>query len=133
MVRVKGGVTSHRKHKRLLKTTKGYRGLGSRIYTQAKQKSMLAGEHAYRDRKNKKRTFRSLWIVRLSAALRAMGWKYGEFSGALGNMDTGLYALFIRNLSDYSSFVLRLFCDRKLAAIVLDLHGCSRYCYARRG
>ena len=83
MVRVKSGVVTHRRHKKILKQTKGYRLLGSRIFKQAKQKVMLAGQHSYRDRRNKKRVFRRLWITRLNAAVRGLGWKYSEFSDAL--------------------------------------------------
>lgn len=78
MTRIKRGVTTRKRHKRLLKETKGYRGQRSRIFKQAKTAWMKAGEHAYRDRKNKKRFFRGLWITRLSAACRAAGFTYSR-------------------------------------------------------
>lgn len=83
MTRVKGGKVTRRKHKKILKMAKGYRGLGSKTYKQAKQKTMLAGQHAYKHRRLKKRVNRRLWITRLSAACRERGWKYSEFSAAL--------------------------------------------------
>lgn len=79
MVRVKGGTVSHRRHKKVLGQAKGYRNLGHRIFKHAKNKVMLAGQHAYRDRRNKKRTMRRLWIARLNAACRMRGMKYSEF------------------------------------------------------
>jgi large subunit ribosomal protein L20 len=79
MTRVKRGVTTHRRHKRLLKETKGYRGQRHRIFKQAKQAWMKAGEHAYADRKQNKRNYRALWITRLSAACKANGINYSRF------------------------------------------------------
>lgn len=79
MTRIKRGVTGHRRHKRLLKETKGYRGLRHRTFKQAKTAWMKAGEHAFRDRRAKKRDFRRLWITRVSAACRAQGINYSRF------------------------------------------------------
>ena len=78
MTRIKRGVTTRKRHKRLLKETKGYRGQRSRIFKQAKTAWMKAGEHAYMDRKKKKRFFRGLWITRLSSACRAQGFSYSR-------------------------------------------------------
>lgn len=79
MTRVKRGVAAHKRHKRLLKETKGYRGLRSRTFKQAKTAWMKAGVHAFVDRRRKKRTFRQLWIVRLSAACKLQGLNYSRF------------------------------------------------------
>ena len=73
MARVKRGVEARRKHKKVLKLAKGYRGARSRTFKVAKQAVTRAGQYAYRDRKVKKRTFRSLWIVRINAAVREHG------------------------------------------------------------
>ena len=73
MARVKRGVEARRKHKKGLKLAKGYRGARSRTFKVAKQAVTRAGQYAYRDRKVKKRTFRSLWIVRINAAVREHG------------------------------------------------------------
>ena len=78
-MRVKRGVTSHRRHKRLLKKAKGYRGRRKTTIRLGHQAVIRAGAHAYRDRRKKKRVFRSLWIARLNAALRAQGIPYSRF------------------------------------------------------
>ena len=79
MTRVKRGVTAHRRHKKVLKAAKGYRGVRSRLFKTAKQAVMKAGLNAYRDRKLQKRRMRRLWTTRISAGLRAMGTKYSVF------------------------------------------------------
>ncbi len=84
MARVKRGVTAHAKHKKVLKQAKGYYGRRKntiRIAKQAVEKSM---QYAYRDRKNRKRTFRALWIQRLNAAVREHGLTYSRFIDGLG-------------------------------------------------
>lgn len=78
MTRIKRGVAAHKRHKRLLKETKGYRGLRSRTFKQAKTAWMKAGEHAYTDRKVKKRYFRKLWIARLNAVCRDNDFNYSR-------------------------------------------------------
>ena len=83
MPRIKRGVTAHRKHKKVLKAAKGYYGARSRIYRVAKQAVTKAGQYAYRDRKNKKRLFRSLWITRINAAARLHGLSYSELINKL--------------------------------------------------
>ena len=79
MPRVKRGVTAHRRHKKVLKQAKGYSGARSRVYRVAKQAVTRAGQYAYRDRKQRKRLFRSLWIQRINAAVRAEGLTYSQF------------------------------------------------------
>ena len=79
MARVKRGVQAKARHKKVLKQAKGYRGARSRTYKVAKQAVMRAGQYAYRDRRVKKRVFRSLWIIRINAALREEGVTYSKF------------------------------------------------------
>lgn len=79
MTRVKRGIVSRKRHKKVLKLTKGYRGAASVLYRIANQQNMKALRHAYRNRKTKKRDFRSVWIVRLNAAVRRLGFSYSEF------------------------------------------------------
>ena len=79
MSRVKRGVTTKRRHKKLLKLTKGYRHGRKNLIKQAMQAVLKAGTYAYRDRRTKKRTFRALWIIKVNAACRANGIKYSEF------------------------------------------------------
>jgi large subunit ribosomal protein L20 len=84
MARVKRGVTSHAKHKKVFKAAKGYRGRRKNTIRIAKQAVEKGMQYAYRDRKNKKRTFRALWIQRINAAVREQGLTYGRFIDGLG-------------------------------------------------
>ncbi len=84
MARVKRGVTSHAKHKKILKAAKGYYGRRKNTIRVAKQAVEKANQYAYRDRKRKKRTFRGLWIQRLNAAVRPFGLTYSRFIDGLG-------------------------------------------------
>lgn len=79
MARVKRGVQARAKHKKILKKAKGYYGARSRVYRVAKQSVIKAGQYAYRDRKVRKRQFRSLWIIRINAALEAFELSYSKF------------------------------------------------------
>ena len=79
MPRVKRGVTARARHKKVLALAKGFRGRRGNVFRIAKQAVMKAGQYAYRDRRAKKRTFRSLWIVRLNNALRNYGITYRAF------------------------------------------------------
>jgi len=82
MARVKRGVTTKRKHKKILKMAKGYRSVRRTNFRRAKEAVMKAGQHAYVGRKVKKRQFRGLWIVRINAGLRANGTTYSKFVAA---------------------------------------------------
>jgi large subunit ribosomal protein L20 len=84
MARVKRGVTSHAKHKKTLKAAKGFYGRRKNTIRAAKAAVDKANQYAYRDRKNKKRTFRALWIQRINAAVRENGLTYGRFIDGLG-------------------------------------------------
>ena len=83
MARVKRGVTTRAKHKRVLEQAKGYYGRRKNTIRIARQAVEKAGQYAYRDRKVKKRNFRSLWIQRINAAVRAEGLTYGQFMHGL--------------------------------------------------
>ena len=83
MARVKRGVTTRAKHKRLLEQAAGYRGRRKNTIRVARQAVEKAGQYAYRDRKAKKRTFRALWIQRINAAVRVEGLTYGQFMHGL--------------------------------------------------
>ena len=89
MSRVKRGVTANKRHKKILKKAKGYYGARSRVYRVAKQAVIKAGQYAYRDRRNKKRVMRRLWVVRINAAARLMGLSYSQFMHGmkLANID----------------------------------------------
>lgn len=83
MSRIKRGVTTHARHKRILDRAKGYRGRRKNTIRVAMQAVEKAGQYAYRDRKAKKRTFRGLWIQRINAAVRMEGLTYSEFMHGL--------------------------------------------------
>ncbi|MCL2538288.1 MAG: 50S ribosomal protein L20 [Alphaproteobacteria bacterium] len=83
MARVKRGTTVKQKHKKVLSKAKGYLGRHSTTYRAAREKVEKAGQYAYRDRRNKKREFRSLWIIRINAAVRAAGLTYSQFMNGL--------------------------------------------------
>ena len=83
MPRVKRGVTARARHKKVLELAKGFRGRRKNVYRIAKQAVMKAGQYAYRDRRNRKRVFRRLWIARINAAARSHGVTYSRFVAGL--------------------------------------------------
>ena len=87
MARVKRGVTAHKKHKKVLKKAKGYYGARSRVYRVATQAVTKAGQYAYRDRRQKKRQFRRLWIVRINAAARMFDLSYSRLINGLSKAE----------------------------------------------
>jgi len=83
MARIKRGVSSHKKHKRLLKLTKGYRGAKRRLIRVAKEATLHAGAYAYHGRKLRKRDMRRLWILRISGGVKNEGFSYSKFIAGL--------------------------------------------------
>ncbi len=83
MPRVKRGVIARARHKKVLKAAKGYRGRRKNVYRVAKQAVMKAGQYQYRDRRQKKRQFRTLWIARINAGARELGLTYSRFMNGL--------------------------------------------------
>ena len=83
MARVKRGVMKHKRHHKILKEASGYFGGKSRLFKSANEQVMKSGQYAYRDRRNRKREFRQLWIARINAACRAQGVQYSRFIAAL--------------------------------------------------
>jgi large subunit ribosomal protein L20 len=83
MPRVKRGTTARAAHKKVLKAAKGFRGRRKNVFRIANEAVMRAGQYAYRDRRNKKRDFRGLWIARINAAVREHGLTYSVFMNAL--------------------------------------------------
>src|SRR5512144_2527851 len=83
MPRVKRGVTAKARHKKVLTQAKGYRGRRNAVYRVAKEAVMKAGQYAYRDRRNRKREFRGLWIARINAAVRELGLSYSAFMAGM--------------------------------------------------
>ena len=83
MPRVKRGVTAHARHKKIIEQAKGYSGRRKNVFRVATQAVTKAGQYAYRDRRTKKRTFRSLWIQRINAGVRSEGLTYSKFINGL--------------------------------------------------
>ena len=83
MPRVKRGVTARARHKKVLAKSKGFRGRRKNVFRIAKQAVMKAGQYAYRDRRNRKREIRGLWIARINAAVRELGLSYSTFMAGL--------------------------------------------------
>ena len=108
MARVKRGVQSKKRHKKILKQAKGYRGARSRTFKVAKQAVQRAGQYAYRDRRVKKRTFRSLWIIRINAAARENGLSYSKMIAGLkkANIDLDRKTLADIAVNDKEAFSL---------------------------
>ncbi len=90
MPRVRSGLATRRRHKKVLRSARGYWGSRSKLYRTAKQTLIKAGQYAYRDRRAKKREFRALWIIRVSAACAARGISYSQFMGGLKKANVAL-------------------------------------------
>lgn len=97
MPRVKRGVTAGNRHKKILKKAKGYYGARSRVYRVAKQAVIKAAQYAYRDRRQRKRQFRALWVARINAAAREQGLSYSRF---INGLNKAAIAIDRKNLAD---------------------------------
>ena len=106
MPRVTKSVTAKSKHKKVLSATKGHYGARSRLYKTAKQSNIKALQYAFRDRKNRKREFRSLWIARINAGSRALGVSYSAFINGLSKSNILLDRKILSDLAinDTSTF-----------------------------
>jgi large subunit ribosomal protein L20 len=106
MARVKRGVQARRRHKKVLKLAKGYYGARSRVYRVAVQAVTKAGQYAYRDRRQKKRQFRRLWIVRINAGARMSGLSYSRFINGMkkANIDIDRKVLADLAVRDIATF-----------------------------
>lgn len=102
MPRIKSGLVSHRRAKKVLKAAKGYRGGKSKLYKTAREAQMRALAFAYRDRKQRKRQFRRLWIIRLNAAVREYGIKYNDFINSLKKANIIINRKILSNLAIYN-------------------------------
>ena len=90
MARVKNGVTAKAKHKKILKKAKGYYGARSKLFKTAKQAVIKAGQYAYRDRRQRKRQFRALWIARINAASRTQGLSYSNLINGMNKANIAI-------------------------------------------
>jgi large subunit ribosomal protein L20 len=113
MARVKRGVTSHKKHKKILKLTKGHVGVRSTLIRRAKESLLHAGQYAFAGRKQRKRDMRALWIVQLGNAVRAEGMSYSRFMAGLKakniKLDRKTLAdIAVNHLSDFKKIVSQI-------------------------
>ena len=106
MPRVTKSVTAKAKHKRVLSSTKGHYGARSRLYKTAKQSNIKSLQYAFRDRKNRKRSFRSLWIARINAGSRDLGISYSKLISSLSNKNININRKILSELaiSDNQTF-----------------------------
>lgn len=101
MPRVKRGVTAHARHKKIIKLAKGYKGRRKNVFRVATQAVTKAGQYAYRDRRQRKRQFRGLWIARINAASRECGLSYSRF---INGLKKGSIAIDRKVLADIAVF-----------------------------
>ncbi len=117
MARVKRGVTSHAKHKKVLKQAKGFYGRRKNTIRTAKAAVDRAGQYAYRDRRNKKRTFRGLWIQRINAAVRLEGLTYSQFIHGLDKAGIELDRKVLADMAGADPAAFKAVADQVRAAL----------------
>ena len=117
MARVKRGVTSHAKHKKTLKAAKGFYGRRKNTIRVAKAAVDKANQYAYRDRKNKKRTFRALWIQRINAAVRENGLTYGRFINGLDRAGVEVDRKVLADIAVREPVAFKLLVDKARSAL----------------
>lgn len=117
MARVKRGVTTHARHKKILKLAKGYRGRSSTCFRIAIQKVEKALRYAYRDRRAKKRNFRALWIQRINAATRAHGMVYSRFMDGLKKANIALDRKVLSDIAIREPEAFKSLVDKAQAAL----------------
>tara|TARA_B100000029_G_scaffold316745_1_gene309142 strand:+ start:175 stop:537 length:363 start_codon:yes stop_codon:yes gene_type:complete len=117
MARVKRGVTSKAKHKKVLKKTKGQYGARSRLFKVAKQAAIKAGQYAYRDRRKKKGQFRSLWIIRINAAARLYNLSYSKLMHGLKTAGIEIDRKILADLAVNDIEAFKVLSDKAKAAL----------------
>ena len=117
MARVKRGVQVRRRHKKILKQAKGYYGARSRLFRTANQAVLKAGQYAYRDRKQRKRQFRALWIVRINAGVRQHGLSYSKFINGLKKSELQIDRKMLAELAVYHRAAFDAIVERAKAAL----------------
>lgn len=117
MAKVNRGVTAKSRHKKVLKKAKGYYGARSRSYRVARQAVFKAGQYAYRDRRQRKRDFRSLWITRISAAAKEVGLSYSRLIDGLNKADIELDRKVLADLAVHDKAAFGAVADKARAAL----------------
>ncbi len=111
-MRVKRGTVRHAKHKKIIKLAKGYVGRKKSVFKLAKQAVYKAGQHAFRDRRNKKRTFRALWIIKINAGVRQFGMSYSTFMKKLTDAKIELDRKMLSDLAENEPKAFEAVVDR---------------------
>jgi large subunit ribosomal protein L20 len=117
MPRVKRGVTAHAKHKKVLDQAKGYYGARSKVYRVAKQAVIKAGQYAYRDRRQKKRQFRALWIARINAAARLNGLSYSRMIDGLNKANVEVDRKMLADIAVHDAAAFTALAEQAKAAL----------------
>ncbi len=117
MARVKGAMMTRKRRKKVLKLAKGYYGSKGRLFKTAKQAVMKSGQYAYIGRKQKKRSFRQLWIARISAAARANGMNYSTFMNGLGKAGITLNRKMLSELAIADAVAFTALTEKAKAAL----------------
>ena len=117
MPRVKRGVTARARHKKVLALAKGYRGRRKNVYRVAKQAVMKAGQYAYRDRRQRKRQFRQLWIVRINAGARQNGLSYSKLLNGLKRAATEIDRKVLADLAVFDKAAFAQLVEKAKAAL----------------
>ena len=117
MARVKRGMRTRARHHKVLKQAKGYFGHKSKLFKVANQQVMKSGNYAYRDRRNKKRDFRALWIQRINAAARMNGLSYSRFMNGLKKAEIALDRKVLSDIAITDPQGFAALCERAKAAV----------------
>lgn len=117
MARVKRGVQANRRHKKVLARAKGYYGARSRVYRVAVQAVMKAGQYAYRDRRNKKRSFRRLWIARINAGARLNGLSYSRLINGLKKANVEIDRRILADIAMHDAATFTAITEKAKAAL----------------
>ena len=117
MARVKGGIMSHKRRKKVLKLAKGYYGARHRLFRTAKQAVMKSGRYAFIGRKQKKREFRKLWITRISAACKMNGMNYSTFMNGLKKSGVTLNRKMLSEMAIHDAAGFTALCEQAKQAL----------------
>jgi len=122
MARVKRGVTARARHKKVLAKAKGYYGARSRVYRVAKQAVIKAAQYAYRDRRNRKREFRALWIIRINAAARLHDMSYSVFMNGLKKAGIEIDRKVLADIAVYDKAAFTALVESAKAGLTQEAH-----------
>ncbi len=117
MARVKRGVVARRRHRKVLNRAKGYYGARRKVYRVAKQAVIKAGQYAYRDRRQRKRDFRSLWITRINAAAREHGLSYSRFINGLKRAEIDIDRKVLADLAVHDKAAFKALAEKAQASL----------------